>query len=162
MLICAWLKSWYLVPSIHPWAGCYSREKETIWAAFLPFIVWNPWRLRERQRAQSDGEVERWGTEGPVRTRRHCVAPQLCWTDSLHYSTLQQPAPQSTANLLLTAPLASSGKGGGDRFHAFSPKPNKFLPPKPRLCLLLFQHNLITIIKKETKMCVKYRLDFLQ
>lgn len=115
MLICAWLKSWYLVPSIHPWAGCYSREKETIWAAFLPFIVWNPWRLRERQRAQSDGEVERWGTKGPVRTRRHCVAPQLCWTDSLHYSTLQQPAPQSTANLLLTAPLASSGKGGGNQ-----------------------------------------------
>jgi len=60
--------------------------------------------LEANRDSKSDGEVERWGTEGPVWTRRHCVAPQLCQTDSLHYSTLQQPAPQSTANQLLTGP----------------------------------------------------------
>lgn len=72
----------------------------------LVFMVWiNPQRQRENERQRERWrEVERWGTEGPVWTRRHCVAPQLCRTDSLHYSTLQQPAPQSTANLLLTGP----------------------------------------------------------
>lgn len=77
----------------------YKSGRWTFWTP-LVFMVWsNPQRQKERER-----EVERWGTQGPVRTRRHCVAPQLCRTDSLHYSTLQQPAPQSSANLLLTGP----------------------------------------------------------
>lgn len=80
----------------------YRGGKETFWTP-LYFMIWlNPkGRKRERER---DGEVERWGTQGPVWTRRHCVAPQLCRTDSLHYSTLQQPAPESSANLLLNGP----------------------------------------------------------
>lgn len=82
------------------------QEKKT----FFNGLIETP-RGRERSGVRERGrEVERWGTRGPVWTRRHCVAPQLCGTDSLHYSMLQQPA-QSCANLLLIMlPPVSSGK----------------------------------------------------
>lgn len=91
-----WLFTSFLV-FLHPLSFLSARYKEkhmeNICLFFFKYnliIIKNTGREGKRER---DGEVARWGTRGPVRTRRHCVAPQLCWTDSLHYSTLQQPAP---------------------------------------------------------------------
>lgn len=54
--------------------------------------------------------------------------PQLCRPDSLHYNTLQQPAPLSNANLLLSGPpRSSSGKRPFGRPQSWRQRPCTFL-----------------------------------